>query len=70
MFSPDFKILSTKGGFREQLNQKASEDEKARLVRFTEEKNNQILHYNNKLAKLQTRLDQVKSVKRNIFFTD
>ena len=44
--------------FREQLNQKASEDEKARLVRFTEEKNNQILHYNNKLAQLQTRLDQ------------
>merc|ERR1712137_1403716 len=38
---------------REQLNQKASEDEKARLVRFTEEKNNQILHYNNKLAQLQ-----------------
>ena len=49
-------LIST---FREQLNQKASEDEKARLVRFTEEKNNQILHYNNKLAKLQTRLDQV-----------
>ena len=70
MFSPDFKILSTKVVFREQLNQKASEDEKARLVRFTEEKNNQILHYNNKLAKLQTRLDQVKSVKRNTFFTD
>ena len=43
----------------EQHNQKASEDEKARLVRFTEEKNNQILHYNNKLAQLQTRLDQV-----------
>jgi hypothetical protein len=46
---------------REQLNQKASEDEKARLVRFTEEKNNQILHYNNKLAQLQTRLDQAQS---------
>ena len=70
MFSPDFKILCTKVVLREQLNQKASEDEKARLVRFTEEKNNQILHYNNKLAKLQTRLDQVKSVKRNTFFID
>merc|ERR1711937_570267 len=46
---------------RDQLNQKASEDEKARLVRFTEEKNNQILHYNNKLAQLQTRLDQAQS---------
>jgi len=45
----------------EQHNQKASEDEKARLVRFTEEKNNQILHYNNKLAQLQTRLDQAQS---------
>jgi hypothetical protein len=32
---------------REQQNQDASEQEKARLVRFTEEKNNQILHYNN-----------------------
>ena len=46
--------------------QKASEDEKARLVRFTEEKNNQILHYNNKLAQLQTRLDQVRISIENI----
>ena len=30
-------------------------------MRFTEEKNNQILHYNNKLAQLQTRLDQAQS---------
>ena len=35
---------------REQQNQDASEQEKARLVRFTEEKNNQILHYNNQLG--------------------
>ena len=46
---------------REQLNQEASEQEKARLVRFTEEKNNQILHYNNQLAQLQTRLDKAQS---------
>merc|ERR1712142_872969 len=30
-------------------------------VRFTEEKNNQILHYNNQLAQLQTRLDKAQS---------
>ena len=62
---------------REQQNQDASEQEKARLVRFTEEKNNQILHYNNQLgtlwiyfytfliavflAQLQTRLDKAQS---------
>merc|ERR1719228_2928000 len=46
---------------REQQNQDASEQEKARLVRFTEKKNNQILHYNNQLAQLQTRLDQAQS---------
>jgi len=46
---------------REQQNQEASEQEKARLVRFTEEKNNEILHFNNQLAQLQTRLDKAQS---------
>ncbi|XP_038060781.1 coiled-coil domain-containing protein 42 homolog [Patiria miniata] len=41
--------------------QDAVEREKASLVKFTEEKNNEILHYNNKLAKLQTRLDRAQS---------
>ena len=41
--------------------QEASEQEKARLVRFTEEKNNEILHFNNQLAQLQTRLDKAQS---------
>merc|ERR1712142_970028 len=45
----------------EEQHQDASEQEKARLVRFTEEKNNQILHYNNQLAQLQTRLDKAQS---------
>ena len=30
-------------------------------MRFTEKKNNQILHYNNQLAQLQTRLDKAHS---------
>jgi len=46
---------------RDQINQDAIENEKARLVRFTEEKNNEILNCNNYLAELQTRLDQAQS---------
>lgn len=38
-----------------------SEQERTRLLRFTEEKNNQILHYNNQLAQLQTKLDKAQS---------
>ena len=37
------------------------EKERGALVKFTEEKNNEILHYNNKLAQLQTRLDRAQS---------
>lgn len=46
---------------RDQKNQDAIEKEKGRLVKFTEEKNNEILYYNNQLAQLQTRLDQAQS---------
>ncbi|XP_071790704.1 coiled-coil domain-containing protein 42 homolog [Asterias amurensis] len=41
--------------------QDAVEKERGALVKFTEEKNNEILHYNNKLAQLQTRLDRAQS---------
>ncbi|XP_041455783.1 coiled-coil domain-containing protein 42 homolog [Lytechinus variegatus] len=41
--------------------QDAVEKEKARLGKFTEEKNNEILHYNNQLATLQTQLDTAQS---------
>lgn len=46
---------------RDQANQDAIEKEKAKLMKFTEEKNNEILYYNNQLAQLQTRLDQAQS---------
>uniref|UniRef100_H2Y4L5 DUF4200 domain-containing protein n=1 Tax=Ciona savignyi TaxID=51511 RepID=H2Y4L5_CIOSA len=46
---------------RDLKNQDAIEEEKGRLVKFTEEKNNEILSYNNQLAQLQTRLDQAQS---------
>lgn len=46
---------------REQANQDAIENEKAKLMKFQEEKNNEILYYNNQLAQLQTRLDQAQS---------
>ncbi|KAJ7374089.1 Coiled-coil domain-containing protein 42 [Desmophyllum pertusum] len=35
---------------------------KGRLVKFTEEKNNEILNYNNQLAHLQTQLEKAQSV--------
>ncbi|XP_071478707.1 coiled-coil domain-containing protein 42 homolog [Diadema antillarum] len=41
--------------------QDAVEKEKGRLGKFTEEKNNEILHYNNQLAVLQTQLDKAQS---------
>ncbi|CAK8692593.1 unnamed protein product [Clavelina lepadiformis] len=46
---------------RDQKNQDAIENEKGKLVKFTEDKNNEILYYNNQLAQLQTRLDQAQS---------
>lgn len=46
---------------REQKNQITMEKEKQKFNRFTEEKNNEILHYNNQLAQLQTRLDKAQS---------
>jgi len=46
---------------RDQKNQDNIEAEKARLTRFTEEKNNEILSCNNQLAQLQTRLDRAQS---------
>jgi len=47
---------------RETKNQEKYEKEKARLVKFTEEKNNEILNYNNQLAHLQTELERAQSV--------
>lgn len=46
---------------REQKNQIIMEKEKQKFHRFTEEKNTEILHYNNQLAQLQTRLDKAQS---------
>jgi len=46
---------------RDQMNQDAIEIEKALLIKFTEEKNNEILNCNNQLAELQTRLDKAQS---------
>ncbi|XP_065893141.1 coiled-coil domain-containing protein 42 homolog [Dysidea avara] len=46
---------------REHRNQDAIEAEKADLMKFTEEKNNEILSYNNQLAQLQTRLEKAQS---------
>ena len=46
---------------REQKNQITMEKEKQKFNRFTEEKNTEILHYNNQLAQLQTRLDKAQS---------
>ncbi|CAG5111992.1 Oidioi.mRNA.OKI2018_I69.chr2.g6257.t1.cds [Oikopleura dioica] len=45
----------------EEFSEDNSEQERTRLLRFTEEKNNQILHYNNQLAQLQTKLDKAQS---------
>ncbi|EDO39885.1 predicted protein [Nematostella vectensis] len=47
---------------RELKNQEKYEKEKARLIKFTEEKNNEILNYNNQLANLQTKLEKTQSV--------
>lgn len=46
---------------REQMNQERVEEQKQQLIKYTEEKNNQILSYNNQLAGLQTRLDKAQS---------
>ncbi|XP_077995509.1 coiled-coil domain-containing protein 42 homolog [Glandiceps talaboti] len=42
-------------------NQEAVEAERTRIHKFTEDKNNEILNYNNMLANLQTRLDRAQS---------
>jgi len=44
-----------------QLNQEKIETEKKLLMQYTEDKNNEILHCNNSLSTLQTRLDQAQS---------
>jgi len=45
----------------ENRNQDAIEQEKARLNRFIEDKNNEVLNYNNQLAQLQTELEKTQS---------
>lgn len=46
---------------REQKNQETMEREKQKFNKFIEDKNTEILHYNNQLAQLQTRLDRAQS---------
>jgi len=46
---------------REQENQKTMEKEKLKFHKFMEDKNTEILHCNNQLAQLQTRLDKAQS---------
>jgi len=46
---------------REQKNQWTMEREKQRFHKFMEDKNTEILHCNNQLAQLQTRLDKAQS---------
>jgi chromosome segregation ATPase len=46
---------------RERCNQDAIEEERAGLMKLKEEKNNEILGYNNELAHLQTRLEAAQS---------
>ncbi len=45
----------------EHNSQDAIEMERAGLMKFTEDKNNEILGYNNELARLQTRLEEVQA---------
>ena len=44
--------------------------EKARLNRFIEDKNNEVLNYNNLLAQLQTELEKTQSkvMSHNLFY--
>lgn len=46
---------------REQINQDSVERQRQKLMKYTEEKNNEILGYNNQLSNLQTRLDRAQS---------
>merc|ERR1712173_477444 len=46
---------------REQKNQEIMEREKHKFHKFMEDKNTEILHCNNQLAQLQTRLDKAQS---------
>ncbi|KAJ8016929.1 hypothetical protein DPEC_G00012460 [Dallia pectoralis] len=42
-------------------NQKSTAKARAHLVRFTEQNNDTLLHYNNTLARLQSKLDQARA---------
>lgn len=46
---------------REQKNQETMEKEKHKFYKYMENKNTEMLHYNNELAQLQTRLDKAQS---------
>jgi len=46
---------------REQKNQETMEREKQKFHKFMEDKNTEVLHCNNQLAQLQTRLDKAQS---------
>ena len=46
---------------RDQKNQEAVENQKQELLKYSENKHNEILGYNNQLAGLQTRLDRAQS---------
>lgn len=46
---------------REQKNQEIMEREKQKFYKYMENKNTEMLHYNNELAQLQTRLDKAQS---------
>lgn len=46
---------------REQKNQEVMENEKQKFYKYMENKNTEMLHYNNELAQLQTRLDRAQS---------
>ncbi|EDV28519.1 uncharacterized protein TRIADDRAFT_51517 [Trichoplax adhaerens] len=46
---------------RERKNQESTEVEKGRLLKYKEEKNNEVMYYNNKLANLQTQLEKTQS---------
>jgi len=45
----------------ETKTQDVIEEERSRLAKYTEDKNNEILALNNELARLQTKLDEVKA---------
>ncbi|XP_022254023.1 coiled-coil domain-containing protein 42 homolog isoform X3 [Limulus polyphemus] len=46
---------------REQKYEERIEEERVKTIKYTEEKHNEILQYNNKLAELQTRFDKAQN---------